>query len=488
MNHDLLMLIFEAIAVYLLVLGSHALRHRTGPAPFYMILGGITAVMSWITDAGVRVELAGFTFMVGSTVFYTSILLGVFVVYVFDGPRATRAAILTVAGVSALVPLIAAILHLQTDPSGAVALSYVPVPSLRINTASVFATVLDLVFLAIAWEMLGSPLIRINTWFRSFFTLLGVMWLDVLLFSTGAFLGTPDYLRIMEGTLYSRLAISVFAGPFLYAYLHWQGRKPGCALENRPVLSILKEAADVREELKLARQEIERRKQAEEALHRSEMRYRRLAQHIDQMLEAERSGLADDLHDHLGQMLTALKIDLSACEASAPQTPEIKKHTGEMHRMLNDGVRRVHLLCRQLRPGSLDDVGIADALQDMADDWSEYNGIPCNLNVQSGIELPTGKRTALFRLVQEALSNVARHAHASQVEISLRRNPDRVVFSVADNGLGMEAGAEKNPAVFGLLGMRERIEALGGELRIESVPGKGTRIEGSIPMVREARK
>jgi signal transduction histidine kinase len=481
MNHDLLILILEAMAVYLLVLGAHALRYRFGPAPFYMVLGGMTAVMSWVTDAGVQVELAGLTLMVGSTVFYTSLLLGVFVVYVFDGPRATRIAILTVAGVSALVPLIAAVLHLQTEALSAAPLSYVPLPSLRINISSVIATVLDLVFLAMAWEILGSPSIRINAWIRSFLTLLGVMWLDMILFSTGAFLGTPNYLSIMEGTFWSRLAISVFASPFLYTYLKWQSGKLGYALENRPVLAILKEAADVRQELGLARQEIDRRKQAEEALRKSEIRYRRLAQHTGQVLEAERSRLADDLHDHLGQMLTALKIDLNALENAKAGTSDMRELAGEMHRLLSDGIRRIHLLCGQLRPGSLDDIGLESALQELAADWSEYSGIPCGLNVRSRAELSTEKRTALFRLVQEALSNVARHAHASQVEISIRHSRDRIVFSVADNGRGMEAGAEKKPASFGLLGMRERIEALGGELRIEGLD-TGTRIEGSLPL------
>ncbi len=482
MNQDLVILVFESMAIYLLVLGAHAMRHRFGSAPFYTMLGGITAVMSWVTDAGVQIEVAGLTFMVGSTVFYTSLLLGVFVVYVFDGPRATRIAILTVAGVSALAPLIAAVLHLQMEILNAAPLGYVPLPSLRVNIASVVATVLDLIFLAMAWEIFGSPLIRKNIWFRSFLTLLGVMWLDVILFSTGAFSGTSGYFSIMEGTLYSRLAISVFASPFLYIYLKWQSRKPGYALENRPVLAILKEVAEVREELSLARQEIELRKQAEEALHQSEVRYRRLAQHTDQILEAERSSLADDLHDHLGQMLTAFKIDLGALESSAAGNPEVKSLSGEMHRLLNDGIRRIHLLCRQLRPGSLDDIGLGSALEEMVKDWSEYNGVPCELKVLGVTELNAEKRTALFRLVQEALSNVARHACASQVEVSLRRNLNQIQFAVVDNGCGMPAVAEKKPASFGLLGIRERIEALGGELHIESTPGKGTRIEGTLPI------
>ncbi len=263
MKQELGILIAEAMAVYFLVLSAHSLRGRAGLAHFYALIGGLTAVMSWVTDAGVKVEVAGISFWVGSTVFYTSLLLGVFVVYVFDGPRATRIAISTIAGVSIMVPLIAVALHIQLRIAHHEPLGYVPVPSLRINTASVLATIADMIFLAIAWEFLGNPRFRIPLWLRSFLTLLGVMWLDVALFATGAFAGKPDYLNIMLGTLSSRFIISVFAYPFLYLYIHWQSKKVGIAIENRPVLAILKEVTEMRLELSLAQREIERRKQAE---------------------------------------------------------------------------------------------------------------------------------------------------------------------------------------------------------------------------------
>jgi len=263
MGNEVIILIIEAMVVYFLVLWAHSLRHRFGPVHFYALMGGLTAIMSWVTDAGVKIQVAGITFVVGSTVFYTSLLLGVFVVYVFDGPRATRIAISTVAGVSAMVPIIAAVLHFQTGLIGTVAINYVPLPSLRINTASVVATLLDLIFLAMAWEYLGKPAFKMKLWLRAFLTLLGVMWLDVIFFATGAFAGSPAYMSIMKGTLISRFIVSVFALPFLYFYLHWQSDKKGIEIENRPVLAILKQVAEIKFELSLAQQEIERRKIAE---------------------------------------------------------------------------------------------------------------------------------------------------------------------------------------------------------------------------------
>ena len=253
-----------AIAVYALVLGTHALRRRAGLTYFYALLGALTVIVSWVTDAGIQVTGSNITFMVGSTVFYTSILLGVFVVYVFDGPSATRVAIATVAGVSILIPLIAYLLHALlpgVDPS---AMARIPRPSLRINAASVAATIADLLFLAMAWEFLGTLRLHVRLAIRAFLTLLGVMWLDVLLFSTGAFAGTPGYVAIMQGTLLSRLFISVPASLLLYAYLFWQNRTLGKSIEYRPVMTILREVARVRAELGHAQEEIARRKAAEQ--------------------------------------------------------------------------------------------------------------------------------------------------------------------------------------------------------------------------------
>ena len=263
MGNESIILVVEAMAVYFLVLGAHSLRHRFGLAHFYALIGGLTAIMSWVTDAGVTVQAGGTTFVVGSAVFYTSLLLGIFVVYVFDGPRATRIAISTVVVVSAMVPLVAFCLHVQMDVIGNARIPHVPLPSLRINAASVAATMIDLVFLAITWEYLGKPRLNLQLWLRVFCTLLGVMWLDVLLFTTGAFAGTPEYLPIMTGTLLSRFIISIFAFPFLYVYLSWQNKKSGIIIENRPVLAILQHVAEIEHELSQAQLEIKRRLEAE---------------------------------------------------------------------------------------------------------------------------------------------------------------------------------------------------------------------------------
>ncbi len=265
-------LILEAFAVYGLVLGAHSLRHRFGLAHFYALLGGLTAVMSWVTDAGVAVKAGGITFLVGSTVFYTAILLGVFVIYVFDGPRATRIAISTVVGVSIMVPLIALGLHLQMKLMNYAPLGYVPLPSLRINTASVLTTLADLVLLAVAWEFFHARLGNAHTGLSAFITLLGVMWLDVLLFNTGAFAGSPEFWSTLSGTFLNRSIIPLFAAPLLWLYLTWQEKLKGIKPGSRPLLSIINRFMEMEEELGLAKEEIELRIEAEEQLRLSEER------------------------------------------------------------------------------------------------------------------------------------------------------------------------------------------------------------------------
>ncbi|MFW6457108.1 MAG: hypothetical protein ACOC0A_02340 [Planctomycetota bacterium] len=263
MSNPIIILAAAAAGLYLLVFVTHALRHRAGLGPFYALLGALTAIMAWVTDAGLVVQVGDITFVVGSTVFYTSLLVGVFVVYVFDGPRAARIAILTVAGASVLTPVVAAVLHAYLASAVGEALAGVPVPGLRVNVASVLTTLVDMVFLAVAWEFLGAGKLKLHVSVRTYLTLLGVMWLDVVLFATGAYAGTPGYLNILGGTLITRLVCASFVWPFLYIYLNWENRRSESGIKKRPVLAIVRMVEDVQEELSRAQKEIERRKKAE---------------------------------------------------------------------------------------------------------------------------------------------------------------------------------------------------------------------------------
>ncbi len=297
MNENILILITEALSVYLLVLFSHSLRHKFGLYHFYALIGGITAVMSWVTDAGIKVEAFGITFLVGSTVFYTSLLLSVFVIYVFDGIKATRIAISTIIVVSILVPIISVVINTQLQLSDVPPLASIPMPSLRINSASIFTTAVDLIFLAIAWEYLGNLKFNISLWLRSYITLLGVMWLDVVLFNILAFGGEPDFSYIIQGTLISRFIISLFAFPFLMIYVYWQNTKQNIESESRPILSILKQVAEIKHELNLAKKEIEQRREIENAIRESLAKHRMMNEELGKENKMKRLLLDIITHD-----------------------------------------------------------------------------------------------------------------------------------------------------------------------------------------------
>jgi hypothetical protein len=197
LEDGIFILLIAAMVLYFLVLWAHSLRRRLGLAHFYALLGGITAILP-ISGSIPAVDAGGITFMAGSTVFYTSLLLGVFVLYLFDGPRAARNAIFAIVGISVIVPAFLIPIHMQIEPAGYHDFGFSP-QNLRSITVSVFAILINLVFLAIAWEFLGASSTRLNLPIRIFLTLLGVMWLDAVLFTTGAYAGTAGYLEHPEG-------------------------------------------------------------------------------------------------------------------------------------------------------------------------------------------------------------------------------------------------------------------------------------------------
>jgi signal transduction histidine kinase len=225
------------------------------------------------------------------------------------------------------------------------------------------------------------------------------------------------------------------------------------------------------------------RKQAEEKLKASQVRIRQLAQRLEMAREEEHTHFADELHDELGQILSAIKIDLAVVAAECPREGRMKEIIGETQRLLSEGILGVHALCHELRPGALDDLGLKEALTGLVEDWKRRNQTECDFWADIDDEVLTDKiRTAAFRIVQEALNNVSSHARASKVEVNLVADEQTLRFSVADNGCGMEPGTESKPTSFGLLRIRERLEALSGELHIESSPGRGTRLEATIPL------
>jgi signal transduction histidine kinase len=213
----------------------------------------------------------------------------------------------------------------------------------------------------------------------------------------------------------------------------------------------------------------------------------RLAQQYLDMQECERKALARDLHDELGQYLNVIKLDAVAIRDAADPPPR-SVHRAALAIILN--VDRVYVvvsnLIRQLRPAGFDELGVAAALEYCVDDWrARLPEASIDLSIGAGCgELDEIRALALFRLVQESLTNVARHSGATKIQVRIRRlpgdgRPDRIEVSIADNGRG--ASLDGPRAGLGLIGMRERVAAFGGTLKLASRPGAGFTVTASFP-------
>ncbi len=220
--------------------------------------------------------------------------------------------------------------------------------------------------------------------------------------------------------------------------------------------------------------EVAERKRTEEALLASREQLRQLAAHMEVIREEERRHMAMAVHDELGQLLTALKMDLSLLKLKvAPDSPERQK-ADEMGDLIEQTMRIVRNVANHLRPAALN-FGLVSALEWLAENFSHHSTITCHFHVE-GPEptLSDTRATAVFRIAQEALTNVARHANASRVEIVLDSTGPAVELTVEDDGRGFDVQAAGRGFSYGLLGMAERARLADAELQLESAPSAGS--------------
>ncbi len=232
------------------------------------------------------------------------------------------------------------------------------------------------------------------------------------------------------------------------------------------------------------RRQIGERMAAEERLRRSEQQLRGLAGHLISVREEERSHIAREIHDELGQVLTGLKMDVTwlAKRLRDDQKPLLEK-TESMSRLIDATVRTVRRIATGLRPEVLDNMGLVAAVGWQAKEFQRRTGIRCRVKLPpETTRLGLEPSTTTFRIFQEILTNVARHSRATRVDINLQVSKERLTLEVADNGVGMSEGELNGKRSLGLLGMQERALLVGGEVNIDSAPGEGTKVAVSIPV------
>ncbi len=230
--------------------------------------------------------------------------------------------------------------------------------------------------------------------------------------------------------------------------------------------------------------DITERKQAEDEVRNSREQLRNLSRKLQSIQEEERSRIAREIHDELGQALTALSLDLAWIERRLPQEQDsILIKIGSMIPFIDATIKRVQRIATELRPEILDMLGLCDALKWQTKEFKKRTGIQCELTLHpKKIHLDPDRSTTFFRIYQEALTNVARHADASEVFASFKQNQNQLELEVRDNGKGIEEDQISNIKSLGLTGIYERALPWGGTVLIKGRPGKGTTITVRIPI------
>jgi len=283
-----------------------------------------------------------------------------------------------------------------------------------------------------------------------------------------------------------------------------RGAREANAHLNQIVKTLSQRTLELATSVEELKQEILQRKVVEDSLRASELsagllleksqqmqeELRHLSRQLLFVQEEERRKISRELHDVIAQTLTSINVRLAGLKAeSASSTTELHKQITSTQRLVEKSVDIVHRFARELRPALLDDLGLIPALQAFLKGFMADTGIRTSLKVFSAIEEADGTlRTMLYRVAQEALTNVARHAKASQVEVCIESLDGTICMVIADNGQGFEVngklGAKKHDRL-GLLGMRERVEMLGGTFRVDSAPGHATSVRVEIPPPRQ---
>jgi PAS domain S-box-containing protein len=230
--------------------------------------------------------------------------------------------------------------------------------------------------------------------------------------------------------------------------------------------------------------DVTERVRADDELRRSRGELRELSAASHSIREQEQRRVAREIHDELGQSLTALKMDVAWMLGNlSAGSPSLSEKLNTMHAQLDATVAATRRISADLRPLMLDDLGLIPAAEWLAQTFSERSGIPCKLHIRPpDIELAEPQASALYRILQESLTNVARHAKASAVDVVIEQTDGVLKLSVKDNGMGFRPAEARAQKTYGLLGLRERTLLLGGEASVTSEPGRGTTVDVRIPL------
>jgi PAS domain S-box-containing protein len=230
--------------------------------------------------------------------------------------------------------------------------------------------------------------------------------------------------------------------------------------------------------------DITERKRAEEALRKSQEELRNLSSYLQSIREEERTEISREIHDELGQSMTALKMNLAWLRGKLRQDQkDLLKTVNSMKEIVDDNLQIAKRISTELRPRLLDDLGLIPAIEWHSDDFQKNTGIGCKVTTShKDIDLGSDLKTAIYRIYQEAMTNIYRHAKASEVKIKIKNDSNKLLLKVNDNGTGISDDKISDPLSFGLIGMKERAYNLGGEVTVQGEKNKGTTVMVTIPL------
>lgn len=266
---------------------------------------------------------------------------------------------------------------------------------------------------------------------------------------------------------------------------HKDGRDILCRMRAARIGDTLNERRIV-----ITYEDITEKKHAREELERSHRQLRELSAHLHSVREKESARIAREIHDELGQSLTALQMDINWLgDQLACEIPPLAEKTRRMARLVDATIESVHRIITELRPIMLDDLGLCAAIEWQAGEFESRSGIECRVQMDDCPEdlLEKDLATTVFRIFQETLTNTARHSGANLVRVRLRQEHDMLCLDVADNGRGITRRQAQDPRSFGIMGIRERVGLWDGQVRISGRSGRGTTVSVRIPLHREGR-
>ncbi|MGV3765696.1 MAG: PAS domain S-box protein [Chitinophagaceae bacterium] len=223
---------------------------------------------------------------------------------------------------------------------------------------------------------------------------------------------------------------------------------------------------------------------AQEQVRETTARLRQLTAHLQGIREEERKRIGREIHDELGQQLTAIKMDIAWIDKKTPpENADIKRKIRNMIELLDTSNRSIRRILSELRPGILDNRDLLEAMEWLGIQFTANTGIPVQVHCkETHLELPENISTSLFRVYQEALTNIMRYAAATEVNTSFQRDGNTIVLTISDNGKGFDPDAVQPNQSFGIMGMKERILSLNGSFNLKSAPGEGTHIHIQVPL------